>query len=100
MENPIDKSIVKNIDAIDFVSGTIAKPFIEKGMSQIVGNGTFISAAAKLGGALMVAKYGGNNRFAKAIAIGAGQDGAEDAIIALGIRGGINPEDDVGGGVF
>jgi len=100
MENPIDKSIVKNIDAIDFVSGTIAKPFIEKGVSQVVGNGNYISGAAKLGAALMTAKYGGNNRFAKAIAIGAGQDAAEDFIIALGVKAGIDPEDDVSGGVF
>lgn len=100
MENPIDRSIAKDIDAIDFVTGTIAKPFIEKGMSPIVGNGTFISAGAKLATAIAAAKYGGNNRIAKGIAIGAGQDGAEDAIIALGVKGGISPEDDVGGGVF
>lgn len=100
MSNIIDKDIVKNIDAIDFVAGTIAKPFIEKGMSGVVGNGNYISGAAKLGAALAAAKYAGTGRLGKAIAIGAAQDGAEDLIIALGIKAGISATDDVSGGVF
>jgi len=100
MNNPLDQDIVKNIDAFDFVTGTVAKPFIEKGMSQVVGNGNYISAIAKLGAALAAAKYAGNNRFGKALAIGAAQDGAEDAIIALGVRAGVDPQEDVSGGIF
>ena len=100
MDNPLDNDIVKNIDAIDFVAGSIAKPFVEKIVSPVAGNGNYISAAAKLATALAAAKYGGNNRFAKAIAIGAAQDGAEDAIIALGMRAGIGPSEDIDGGVF
>jgi hypothetical protein len=100
MDNIIDKNIVKNIDAVDFVLGTLAKPIVEKSISPIVGNGNFISGAAKLVGAVVAAKYAGTGRIGKAVAIGAGQDGAEDLIIALGARHGIGPSDDIGGGVF
>jgi hypothetical protein len=100
MDNLIDKNIVNSVDALDLIGGSIAKPLIEKGVSNFVGNGNFVSGGIKLITAIGVAKYGGNNRIAKSIAIGAGMDGAEDIIIASGVKMGISPTDDVDGGLF
>jgi hypothetical protein len=100
MTNPLDKNIVNSVDALDMVLGSIAKPIVEKTASTVVGNGNFVSGVAKLVGAGLAAKYAGNNRFGKAIAIGAGMDGAEDLIIALGSRVGINQTEQTSAGVF
>ncbi len=96
----IDKNIVSSVDAVDMVLGSIAKPIVEKTASSVVGNGTFMSGAVKLIGAGMAAKYGGSNRVAKAIAIGAGMDGSEDMIVAMGAKVGVNQAEQTGGGVF
>lgn len=100
MTNPLDKNIVNSVDAIDMVLGSVAKPLVEKTASTVVGNGNFVSGAIKLVGAGLAAKYAGNNRFGKAIAIGAGMDGAEDLIVALGSRVGIQQTEQTSGGVF
>lgn len=96
----IDKDIVKSIDAIDMVTGSIAKPFVEKIVSPVAGNGNLVSGAIKLVAAGMSAKYAGNNRFGKAVAIGAGMDGAEDIIIGFGAKTGIGATEQTSGGVF
>jgi hypothetical protein len=96
----VGKDIVKGVDAIDMVGGTLAKPLVEKVGSGIVGNGTIMSGAAKIATAFIVAKYGGNNRIGKSVAIGAGMDGAEDMVIALTGKVGLESADTVSGGVF
>ena len=89
MANVLDKDIVKNIDAMDMVLGTIAKPFIETGVSKVVGNGNIVSGIVKLGGALALAKYGGKDRLTKSLAIGAGMDGSEDMVVSVSGKMGI-----------
>lgn len=89
MTNVLDKDIVKSLDAIDMVTGSIAKPLVEQVSSKFVGNGNLISGLSKLGIAIASAKYFGTNRVGKAIAIGSGMDGAEDLIVALGSKAGI-----------
>jgi hypothetical protein len=96
----VGKDIVKGVDAIDMVGGTLAKPLVEKFASGIVGNGTVMSGAAKIGTAFLIAKYGGNNRVAKSIAIGAGMDGAEDLVIGLTGKIGVQSPDTVARGLF
>lgn len=96
----VGKDIVKSVDAIDMVGGTLAKPLVEKFGSGIVGNGTMMSGAAKIATAFIIAKYGGNNRIGKSLAIGAGMDGAEDMVIGLTEKAGIEATDTVTGGVF
>jgi hypothetical protein len=96
----VGKDIVKSVDAIDMVGGTLVKPLVEKFASGIVGNGTMMSGVAKIGTAFVVAKYGGNNRVGKAVAIGAGMDGAEDMVIALTGKAGLESTDTVSGGIF
>jgi hypothetical protein len=96
----VGKDIVKGVDAIDMVGGTLAKPLIEKVGSGIVGNGTIMSGAAKIATAFVVAKYGGDNRIGKSVAIGAGMDGAEDMVIALTGKVGLEASDTVSGGIF
>lgn len=75
--------IVKSIDALDLVGGSIVKPLAEGALSPIVGNGNFISGIVKFGIAFGAAKYGGSGRVPKSVAIGCGMDGAEDIIIAI-----------------
>jgi len=82
MENIADKELIKSIDALDLVLGTIMKPLVEAGASKVVGNGNFVSGVAKLGLAYGVVKYGPSGRVVKGVAIGAGMDGAEDIIVA------------------
>jgi hypothetical protein len=96
----VGKDIVKGVDAIDMVGGTLAKPLVEKVGSGIVGNGTIMSGVAKIGTAFVIAKYGGNNRVGKALAIGAGMDGAEDMVIGLTGKAGLEAADTVSGGIF
>jgi hypothetical protein len=96
----VGKDIVKGVDAIDMVGGTLAKPLVEKFGSGIVGNGTIMSGVAKIATAFVVAKYGGNNRVGKAVAIGAGMDGAEDMVVGLTGKIGLEATDTVSGGVF
>ena len=79
----ISKDLVKSIDAVDLVLGSIAKPLVEGLASGVVGNGNLISGVAKMGIAMAAAKYGGSGRVPKALAIGAGMDGAEDLILAI-----------------
>ena len=100
MVNPLDNKIVSSVDAIDMVLGSIAKPIVEKTASTVVGNGNVVSGGLKLIGAGLAAKYAGNNRLGKALAIGAGMDGSEDLIIALGSRVGINQTEQTSAGVF
>jgi hypothetical protein len=73
---------------------------VEKVASGVVGNGTIMSGVAKIGTAFFVAKYGGNNRLGKAVAIGAGMDGAEDLVIGLTGKAGLQATDSVSGGLF
>lgn len=96
----VGKDIVKSVDAIDMVGGTLAKPLIEKFASPVVGNGTVMSGAAKIGVAFLVAKYAGNSRVGKSIAIGAGMDGAEDLVIGLTGKAGLEATESVSGGIF
>ena len=96
----VGKDLVKSVDAIDMVGGTLAKPLIEKFACPVLGNGTVMSGVAKIGAAFLVAKYGGNNRVGKSIAIGAGMDGAEDLVIGLTGKAGLEATDTVSGGVF
>lgn len=96
----VGKDIVKGVDAIDMVGGTLAKPLVEKLGSGIVGNGTIMSGSAKIATAFVIAKYGGNNRVAKSLAIGAGMDGAEDLVIGLTGKAGLQATDSVSGGIF
>lgn len=98
--NVLDKDIVRSVDAIDLVLGSVAKPIVEKIVSPIAGNGNLISGAIKIVGALAVTKYAGNNRLGKAAAIGMGLDGSEDLIVSVGKRANIAPADNVSGGVF
>lgn len=100
MDNPLDKDIVRSIDAIDMVTGTVAKPIVEKLVSQVAGNGNMVSGVVKLGLAMGAAKWGGSNRVTKALAIGAGMDGAEDIIISVGMKGGISPTTSTSEGGF
>jgi hypothetical protein len=96
----VGKDIVKGVDAIDMVGGTLAKPLVEKVASGVVGNGTIMSGVAKIATAFVVAKYGGNNRIGKSVAIGAGMDGAEDMVVGLTGKIGLESADTVSGGVF
>ena len=96
----IDSKIVNSVDAIDMILGSVAKPLVERTASPVVGNGNFVSGALKLGSAVMAAKYMSNNRVGKAIAIGAGMDGAEDLIVAFGAKAGLNQTEQTGAGVF
>lgn len=100
MNLDVGKDIVKGVDAIDMVGGTLAKPLVEKFASGIVGNGTVMSGVAKIATAFMVAKYAGDNRIGKSIAIGAGMDGAEDLVIGLTGKMGIESTDTVARGLF
>lgn len=81
MTNPLDQKIANNVDIKDFVLGSLAKPFIEKAMAPVVGNGTLVSGIAKGAIALGAAKYGKGSTISKVIAIGAGLDAAEDGIV-------------------
>lgn len=96
----VGKDIVKNIDAIDMVLGTLAKPMVERIAAPVVGNGTVMSGGLKILGAFAVAKYGGNNRVGKAVAIGASMDGSEDIVLGLGARVGLEGAAQTSGGVF
>ena len=98
--NMLDKDIVRSVDAIDLVLGSVAKPIVEKIVAPVAGNGNIVSGAIKIVGALAVTKYAGNNRLGKATAIGMGLDGAEDVIVSIGKRANIGPADNVSGGVF
>jgi len=100
MSEILTKDIVKGIDAIDMVAGSIAKPLVEAVASRVVGNGNLISGVAKLGLAVVVAKYGGTGRVQKAIAIGSGMDGAEDIVIYGKTKLGGGATQSVSGGVF
>lgn len=100
MTDIINKDIVKGVDALDMVAGSIAKPLVEKVMSPIVGNGNLISGGAKLVTAFAAAKYGGSGRVGKAVAIGAGMDGAEDIILGLGSKVGVSQANQTGAGIF
>lgn len=96
----VGKDIVKSIDAVDMVLGTVAKPMVERIAAPVVGNGTVMSGALKIIGAFGVAKYGGNNRISKAVAIGASMDGSEDIVLGLGSRVGLSGAEQTGGGIF
>jgi hypothetical protein len=96
----VGKDIVKSVDAIDMVGGTLAKPLVEKFGSGIVGNGTIMSGVAKIATAFVIAKYGGNNRVGKSLAIGAGMDGAEDMVVGLTGKAGLEATETVSGGIF
>ena len=98
--NVLDKDIVRSVDAIDLVLGSMAKPIVEKIVSPIAGNGNLVSGAVKIFGALAVTKYAGNNRMGKAAAIGMGLDGSEDVIVSMGKKANIGPADSTSGGVF
>ena len=100
MTDILNKDIVNSVDIKDLVLGTILKPVVEKVTSPIVGNGNLLSGGAKLITAFGVAKYGGNNLPAKGLAIGAALDGAEDVVIAVSGKLGMDAEDSTGEGVF
>ena len=100
MDNPIDKDIVKNVDALDMVGGSLAKPMIEKVVTPFAGNGTIMSGGLKLALAIGAAKYAGKGRIGKSLAIGAGMDAAEDIIVGIGMKGGIEPANQNDAGVF
>lgn len=99
-ESVISKDIVKSIDAIDLIGGSITKPLVEGILSPVVGNGNFVSGVVKMGAAVAAAKYGGKGRVPKSIAIGAGMDGAEDLIIAIKGKIGGEAISPTGSGVF
>lgn len=96
----VGKDIVKSIDAVDMVLGTLAKPMVERITAPVVGNGTIVSGALKIIGAFGIAKYGGNNRISKAAAIGASMDGSEDIVLGLGSKVGLEGAAQTSGGVF
>ena len=96
----VGKDIVKSIDAIDMVLGTVAKPMVEKIASPVIGNGTVMSGSLKILGAFGLAKYGGNNRIGKAAAIGAAMDGSEDLVLGLGSKIGLSGAETTSAGVF
>ena len=100
MEDITNKNIVKSVDAVDLVIGTGMKPIVESVASPVVGNGNAVSGVAKLTGAYLTAKYAGNNRIGKGAAIGAGMDGAEDMIVAIKNKIGLNQTPNISGGVF
>lgn len=96
----IDKDLIKSVDAIDLIAGSIAKPLVEGIASPVVGNGNLVSGLSKMGIAMAAAKWGGKGRVPKAIAIGAGMDGAEDLIIAIKARMGGSAVSSTSAGVF
>lgn len=96
----IGKDIVKSIDAVDMVLGTLAKPMVERITAPVVGNGTIMSGGLKILAAFGIAKYGGNNRLAKAAAIGASMDGSEDIVLGLGSKVGLSGAETTSAGVF
>lgn len=96
----VGKDIVKSIDAVDMVLGTLAKPMVERIATPVVGNGTVMSGALKIAAAFGVAKYGGNNRIGKAAAIGAAMDGSEDLVLGLGSKVGLSGAAQTSAGVF
>jgi len=96
----IGKDIVKSIDAVDMVLGTLAKPVVEKIAAPVVGNGTVMSGGLKILAAFGIAKYGGNNRIGKAAAIGAAMDGSEDLVLGLGSKIGLSGAETTSAGVF
>jgi len=100
MDDMINRDIIKGVDALDMIGGSIAKPLVEKIASPIVGNGNFISGLSKIGIAIGIAKYAGNNRLGKSFAIGAGMDGSEDVIVAFGNKAGIHQSEQTEAGVF
>jgi len=99
-DGKLNRSIVNSITPMDMVAGSIAKPIIERAVSPVLGNGNFLSGATKLLGAGMAATYAGNGMIGKAIAIGAGMDGAEDIIIAIGNKAGLGTTESTEAGVF
>ena len=78
----LNPSIVKSVDALSLVGGMAAKPIVEKLMSPVVGNGTFLSGIAKIGIAVAANKFL-PGKIGNIVAIGAGADGAEDLIMGI-----------------
>jgi len=100
MTDVLNKDIVKGLDPLDMVLGSLVKPAVEKLAAPVVGNGNLLSGGVKILGAFGAVKYAGNNRFGKALAIGAGMDGAEDVILGISSKLGVTATSSVSGGVF
>jgi hypothetical protein len=81
----VNPNIVGGVDALTLVAGMAGKPLAEALLSKFVGNGTFVSGAAKIVAAVAVNKFvPGKIGNIGAIAVGA--DGAEDLILAFAGR--------------
>lgn len=66
-----------------------AKPFMEGFLAPYIGNGSLFSGAVKLGAAMAIGQFVGQNKIGKVAQIALGVDGAEDVVRGvLGAVGG------------
>lgn len=76
----------------------LIKPFAERAIAPVVGNGTILSGAVKTIGGVAVNQFAGRGTVQDAVAIALSVDGVEDIIYAIFGGGGNQP--DVFGGAM
>lgn len=78
----VNPKLTKSLDAITLVGGMAAKPFAEKVVSPVVGNGNITSGVLKMGIAIAAQKFI-PGKIGDVATIAFGADGAEDLILGL-----------------
>lgn len=76
----------------------IIKPFAERTISPVIGNGTLLSGAVKVGGGIAVNQFAGRGTVQDALSIALAVDGIEDIVHQF--FGGGNQQPDVFGGAL
>lgn len=71
---------VGGYDIGTIVIAGLTKNIEERLLSPIIGNGTIVSGAIKIGIGLFLPKVAGSGKYARAIALGFGIDGIDDII--------------------
>jgi hypothetical protein len=77
---------------VDLVGAGLVKYFGEKALTPVIGNGTLMSGAVKLGGGFAARKFIGKGMVGDSISLGLAIDGVEDILThfmgSAGIGGG------------
>lgn len=90
----LGKQVSGSVDYIDLFTAGIFKYYSEKTLQPMIGNGTMMSGAIKLGAGLMSRKFLGRGILGDAVSLGFAIDGVED--ILFGLHGGL-PRNNEGG---
>lgn len=79
----ITETVAKDVGYMDLVGAGLVKYFGERALTPVIGNGTLMSGAVKLGGGLAARKFMGKGTIKDSLALGLSIDGIEDIMASF-----------------